>query len=487
MSHPERGLFVNRTLNLRSIDAIGYDMDYTLIHYRVEEWERRAYEYAKRNLAARGWHLDHLEFDPTQVIRGLALDLEAGNLLKATRFGYVIRAAHGTRMLDYREWRAAYAGVLVDLEDPRFVFLNTLFTLSEATLFGQLVDLVDAGELRDSTGYRGLYRAVRTALDRAHAEGVLKAEIAADPRRFVEEDAELVTTLLDQRHAGKRLLLITNSDWAYTRNILAIVVDPYLPHRMGWRDLFDTVIVSAVKPEFFTMDRPLFKVVDEEQALLVPHIGPMEHGQVFFGGCARLVEESLGLSGDRILYVGDHLFGDVLVSKAQLRWRTALILREMESEVRAERDFAADQQRLSRLMAEKITLERRLALAQLAEQRRSIGYAPPPVEDLPPPDELRKAVARLDEEISPLAATASTLRNDRWGPLMRAGLDKSLFARQVERYADVYTSRVSNFLHAGPHAMLRAARSSLPHDVALGDDLEPAGAAAPGTRYPSAP
>ena len=35
----ERGIFVNRTLNLRSIKAVGYDMDYTLVHYRVAEWE----------------------------------------------------------------------------------------------------------------------------------------------------------------------------------------------------------------------------------------------------------------------------------------------------------------------------------------------------------------------------------------------------------------------------------------------------------------
>jgi hypothetical protein len=52
---------------------------------------------------------------------------------------------------------------------------------------------------------------------------------------------------------------------------------------------------------------------------------------------------------------------------------------------------------------------------------------------------------------------------------MRAGIDKSLFARQVERYADVYTSRVSNFLAVGPFAMLRAGRLSLPHDEGRSD------------------
>ncbi len=57
----ERGIFVNRTLNLRSIRAIGYDMDYTLIHYRVDEWERRAYEHARRLLAERGWPVADLD------------------------------------------------------------------------------------------------------------------------------------------------------------------------------------------------------------------------------------------------------------------------------------------------------------------------------------------------------------------------------------------------------------------------------------------
>jgi len=47
---------------------------------------------------------------------------------------------------------------------------------------------------------------------------------------------------------------------------------------------------------------------------------------------------------------------------------------------------------------------------------------------------------------------------------MRSGIDKSLFARQVEKYADCYASRVANFLFVSPFALLRAARIDLPHD-----------------------
>ena len=70
----------------------------------------------------------------------------------------------------------------------------------------------------------------------------------------------------------------------------------------------------------------------------------------------------------------------------------------------------------------------------------------------------------LDAEIGPLAQAASELTNGRWGLLTRAGNDKSHLARQVERYADIYTSRVSNFLYATPFVYLRSPRGSLPHD-----------------------
>jgi 5'-nucleotidase len=52
---PARGIYCNRTLNMRSIQAVGYDMDYTLIHYRVEEWEARTYDHLKRYFLAEGW------------------------------------------------------------------------------------------------------------------------------------------------------------------------------------------------------------------------------------------------------------------------------------------------------------------------------------------------------------------------------------------------------------------------------------------------
>lgn len=459
---PERGVYANRTLNLRSVEAIGYDMDYTLIHYRIDEWERAAFEHARRVLRANGHSVDDLVFEPDRYLQGLVIDLELGNLIKATRFGYAIQAQHGTRPLTFDELRTAYEGVVVDLAEPRFRFLNTSFSISEAALYAQLVDRLDAGAIAGPIGYDEVYRLVGAALDESHTTGALKAEIIADPDRFCTLDSDTAHTLIDQRLAGKRLLLVTNSDWAYTKPMMTYAFDRHVPSG-AWQDLFDIVVVAAAKPRFFTNDEPAFRMVDTERGLLVPHRGPFEVGQVYHGGCARLVEASLGLTGDEILYVGDHLFGDVHVTKSALRWRTALIMRELEAEIAAAAEFTSDEADLRRLMHHKIDLEDRLATARLALARRNRGE--PPRSGLV--ESLRAEIAELDALITPLAIASSELGNATWGPLMRAGNDKSLFARQVEKYADIYTSRVSNLGRRTPYAYLRAIRTSLPHDQEL--------------------
>jgi 5'-nucleotidase len=462
-----RGVFCNRTLNFRSLRAIGYDMDYTLVDYRVDVFERQVFEFARERFLAEGWPVGELVFDPGMVARGLVIDTELGNVVKANRFGLVRRAQHGTAALDFSRQREVYSGTIIDLADPRWVFLNTLFSLSEGCLYAQMVDLLDQGRLPGAMGYRDLYGRVRAMVDAQHIEGKLKALISAAPESCVVLDPEIPLTLLDQRHAGKKLMLITNSDWNFSAAMMAYSFDPYLPAGMGWRDLFDLVIVGARKPDFFTAHAPFFEVVTDD-GLLRPAQGPLRPGAAYMGGSAAQVERDLGIEGDEILYVGDHMFGDVHVSKSTLRWRTALILRELETEVAALESFAGAERLIAAKMDEKERLEAQLSQARLSLQRLRGRYGPQPAETAATLEgriqELRMRLLPLDVEIAPLARAATELTNSRWGLLTRAGNDKSHLARQVERYADVYTSRVSNFLHASPFVYLRSPRGSLPHD-----------------------
>ena len=465
-----RGIFANRTLNLRSIRAIGYDMDYTLIHYHVAEWERRAFAYAKQALLAQGWPLNGCEFDPRAIIRGLVIDRELGNVVKTNRFGYVKSASHGTRTLEFEEQRRLYSRTVVDLAEPRWHFLNTLFGLSAGALYMHLVDALDRGGAPGGghgVGYPQLHDAVRQASDAAHLEGELKAEILADPDRFVDLDPDVPLALLDQRRAKKKVVLITNSAWLYTNAIMKYAMERYLPKGMGWRDLFDLIIVSSRKPSFFDSAPPAFEVLDDAGRLSPARA--LEEGKAYVGGHAELVEKALGLEGEQILYVGDHVYGDVKVSKSIRRWRTGLVLRELEEELDGLEAFEATQEALSERMAEKRALEAEQDQVRLELQRIRGKYGPPARRSAAKLDALatkiRERLTDLDEIIAPMARSSGELVNSRWGLVMRTGNDKSHMARHVERHADVYTSRVSNFLYATPFRYLRSARGSLPHDT----------------------
>jgi hypothetical protein len=54
----------------------------------VEAWEGKAYAYGRQSLREMGCPVEGLRFDRSLVIRGLIMDTELGNLVKADRFGW---------------------------------------------------------------------------------------------------------------------------------------------------------------------------------------------------------------------------------------------------------------------------------------------------------------------------------------------------------------------------------------------------------------
>ena len=208
-----------------------------------------------------------------------------------------------------------------------------------------------------------------------------------------------------------------------------------------------------------------------DAGLLRSHRGKLAPKGVYVGGNARLVEHSLDLRGDDILYMGDHIFADVHASGDLLRWRTALVVRELEVELRQLRDFAEPQSELDLMMQQKALLEHEYSQLRLTLQRRRAKSPKKHIlgeEQLRcQQDELRQQLVELDARLAPLAERSSQLVNARWGQLMRSGGDKSYLARQIERYADIYMSRVSNLLAYTPFVYLRAPRGTLPHDAEI--------------------
>eukprot|EP00892_Ulva_mutabilis_P011943 jgi/Ulvmu1/9120/UM005_0215.1 len=478
---PARSVFCNRTLNLRSIRAIGFDMDYTLVEYDVMAWEGKAYEYGLRALADMGVPVDGLTFDPAVAVRGLIVDVEKGNLLKVDRFGLVKRAMHGSKMLAPLDVQKEYGRELVQLSNTgRWSFLNTLFSVSEGCLFMQLVSRFDLGEIQAQTQiktYVNLWKAVQTAMFHTHVESRLKQDIIEDPARYVNLDPELAATLLDMKESGKTLMLITNSDWMYTNGLMSFAYDRFLPEGMQWRDLFDCVHVNASKPAWWSDSGVMAEIVSPKGDMRPCRT--VKKGGLYWGGSAKLVQDAFGLSGDAFLYVGDHLYTDAALAKLNFQWRTALIVRELEDEVAALAAGRPLRRQLKALLRKKELVGDLFNQLRLQHARHAFGREPAASHfasaeavrtDLA---QLLTVMGRLDEAITPLIRQDGARFSERWGYLSIAGVnDKSQIQRQIEKYADIYTSRVSNFLRYTPYCYFRSAGQSLIHFRSANQDQE---------------
>ena len=101
----------------------------------------------------------------------------------------------------------------------------------------------------------------------------------------------------------------------------------------SWRNYFDVIVVSASKPAFFTEDRPFLELDADGEPTTRNSEAPFQRGRVYAGGNIRAFQERAHAIGDRVLFVGDHIYGDMLRSRKSSTWRTAMVLQELEHEV----------------------------------------------------------------------------------------------------------------------------------------------------------
>eukprot|EP00293_Proteomonas_sulcata_P001915 CAMPEP_0184327652 /NCGR_PEP_ID=MMETSP1049-20130417/143206_1 /TAXON_ID=77928 /ORGANISM="Proteomonas sulcata, Strain CCMP704" /LENGTH=286 /DNA_ID=CAMNT_0026649917 /DNA_START=90 /DNA_END=950 /DNA_ORIENTATION=+ len=77
---------------------------------------------------------------------------------------------------------------------------------------------------------------------------------------------------------------------------------------------------------------------------------------------------------------------------------------------------------------------------------------------------LQATILNLDDQIAPLLYCYGKEYNPIWGYISRAGLnDRSHIMKQIEKHADLYTSRVSNFLRYTPFMYFRSSGQAFAH------------------------
>jgi FMN phosphatase YigB (HAD superfamily) len=306
----------------------------------------------------------------------------------------------------------------------------------------------------------------------------MKAVIKANLADYIERDPDLAPALHKFRSSGKRLFLLTNSAWDYTDAVMVHLLDGMLPAYPSWRNYFDIIVVSGAKPAFFTEKRPFVELDGNGHQRVELQAGaPFLRGRVYQGGNIHDFEHSAGVSGDHILYIGDHIYGDMLRAKKSSVWRTAMILQELEDEILQIDRHKGELERIEHLDRQCTRLDSEIiyqqlllkSLQRLGETAGVDGRPSDTAEEAKREakrrlDELRVGLKAASEELEQLEKQVDRAFNPFWGAIFREGAESSRFGEQVENYACVYTSRASNFLAYSPLRYFRSPRDHMPHE-----------------------
>jgi len=447
-------------------------MDYTLAIYRQEAIDRLSIEATSRKLVQRGYpaSLGEMRCRTDFPIRGLLVDRKLGNVLKMDRHRYVKRAYHGMRELSRDERRRIYHTRRVRPASPRYHWVDSLYALSEVAIYAAAVDTLDLES--DRVDYDRLFADVRECIDEAHQDGSLTTTILEGLYEYVERDPDLPAALHKLRSSGKRLFLLTNSQWGYTQRMMSHLLDGALDGYPSWRNYFDYVVSASKKPLFFTGSEPFFEVIGEQRR----PVETLERGHVYTGGNLEAFHRVLDTSGDRVLYVGDHIYGDVLRAKKDTVWRTAMVIQEMEAELRALETARPELARFDALDRARMEIIDALREHQTRLKRvqrvldEGGGSAAPEIEAARVRhrhaiDRLRKRLRRIEEEQEGLEERIDSRFHPFWGSPFKAGPEVSSFGDQVEDYACIYTTRVSNFVSYSPMHRFHSPRDRMPHEL----------------------
>ena len=170
--------------------------------------------------------------------------------------------------------------------------------------------------------------------------------------------------------------------------------------------------MDAKKPRFFSSGSTLREVDLETGALKLGTITQFEKGHVYQGGSKKIFSLLSGAKGPEVLYVGDHIFSDIMVSKKMHQWRNLLVVRELSVEIDT-------WSKIIPLYKHLLSLE--FLLAETYRGLDSESKTAPNVEILR--GKIKSAVKQLNENF-----------NFTFGSLFKSGSKHSFFAMQVCYY-----------------------------------------------------
>ncbi|XP_061554919.1 5'-nucleotidase, cytosolic II, like 1 isoform X1 [Phycodurus eques] len=446
-------IFVNRSLTLENIKCYGFDMDYTLAMYKSPEYESLGFELIRDRMVSVGYPHEILRYtyDPSFPTRGLVIDTTYGNLLKVDSNGNILVCSHGFWFLKGKEILRYYPNNFIQRDDTdRFYILNTLFNLSETYLYACLVNFFTKctryksvlkgyhhGDLFMS--YRSMFQDVRDAMDFIHDTGILKNQTIKNIDKYIVQDPNIIVLLSRIKKVAK-IFLATNSDYNYTMAIMTHLLEN---DAKSWRSFFDLIVVDTKKPLFFAGGTLLRQVDTNTGKLRIgTYTGALQHGTVYSGGSSDIVSDLLDVKGKDILYVGDHIFGDILKSKKRQGWKTFLVVPELTKELQV-------WEKKKNWFEELKCLD--IFLAEIYKHLDGGSQDAPDINSI--------------QTRMKILTTWMDMSYGQMGSLLRSGSRQTLFAGQLMRYADLYSASCISLLHYPLNYLFMAPPVLMPHEA----------------------
>lgn len=447
-------------------------MDYTLAVYKSPQYEKLGFDLIIERLISVGYpqQLASYSYDSSFVVRGLLYDQLYGNLLKIDGFGNILVAWHGFQPLNYDSLRNYYPNKFVNKEDQsRYYIYNTLFNLPEIYAIAAMIDMYEKLSEYDvlekgikhksepiEITYNLMFGDVREAVDYVHIYGSLKRKTVENLNRYVVKDPKLPLLLNRMREQNKsKVFLATNSDYGYTDKVMNYLFDfphgpedstqqPGTPHR-NWRSYFDLIIVDSRKPKFFSEGTPLRQIDIKTGMLKIGRsVGPVEEGNVYSGGSSDAVTKLFNAKGKDIMYIGDHIFGDILKSKKENGWRTFLVIPELSQELHIWSD--------KRDLYDKI----RALDDVISEAYQNLDSSSKDIVDV------RKVKKDFRQTVHEMDMTYGM-----FGSMFRSGSRQTMFATQTMRFGDLYASSFINLFYYPLNYLFRAPHILMPHETCV--------------------
>jgi 5'-nucleotidase len=485
---PTNAVYTNRDLELSNIQLVGFDMDYTLAVYQKHPMEQLQYQLTVEKLiATKGYPADirKLSYDPSFIIRGLVVDKKRGHLLKMDTHGRVWRAMHGRRHLLPDQIAETYANRKIKVGTAQYASLDTLFAMPEACLYANLIDYCHAklawgesiGDLhasKSSEAHEGpintgkLFDDVRDAIDEIHKDVVF--------------DPDIALVLHKWRSVGKRLFLLTNADWPYTDVLMNYLLSGRLPEYSSWRAYFDIIIVNAQKPSFFAQKNAFTQEGSGAE------VHEFDRAKVYSGGNIHDFEHMAGCRGEQILYVGDHIYGDIVRSKKESLWRTCLVVEELPPEIQLAVRYAHELDEIAEMGADRFDLDTLIGghRALLAHVDARLSTQVEKTLSKKEIDHLhhwarilrreidagKKFVRELDAKTLVTLDELELRFHPHWGRIFRERNELSRFGAQVAWYACIYTGKLTNLLQYSPVHIFKSVNELMSHDRVVQSTLQ---------------